>query len=594
MRDYDFVVIGSGIAGLTFALKAAKHGSVAVVTKRKGSDTNTARAQGGIACVTSDEDSFELHVRDTLEAGAGLCDEAVVRTIVTEGPDRIRELMALGLQFDEREVSGHRELDLGKEGGHSKRRVLHVRDVLEAGAGLCDEAVVRTIVTEGPDRIRELMALGLQFDEREVSGHRELDLGKEGGHSKRRVLHVRDVTGKEVEETLLRELDRQSRVELLENHMAVDLITAAKLGFATEDRCLGAYVLDETAGKVETIRADRIVLATGGCGKVYLYTTNPDIATGDGVAMAWRAGVEIANMEFIQFHPTCLFHPQAKSFLISEAVRGEGGILRNDRGEDFMKRYDARGSLAPRDIVARAIDSEMKRSGAKCAFLDITHRSPEFLRERFPHIYQTCLRFGIDMSKQPIPVVPAAHYQCGGIKTDVNGATSLSGLYTIGEVACTGLHGANRLASNSLLEGLVMAHRAAATAVHVESTSKRKIPLPEWKSGNVQDVDEMVVIYHNWDEIRRLMWDYVGIVRTDKRLQRASARLRNLQREIREFYWNFKVSVDLLELRNLATVAALIVDSALSRKESRGLHYTLDYPQADDREFRQDTLVRRN
>ena len=530
MRDYDFVVIGSGIAGLTFALKAAKHGSVAVVTKRKGSDTNTARAQGGIACVTSDEDSFELHVRDTLEAGAGLCDEAVVRTIVTEGPDRIRELMALGLQFDEREVSGHRELDLGKEGGHSKRRVLHVRDV----------------------------------------------------------------TGKEVEETLLRELDRQSRVELLENHMAVDLITAAKLGFATEDRCLGAYVLDETAGKVETIRADRIVLATGGCGKVYLYTTNPDIATGDGVAMAWRAGVEIANMEFIQFHPTCLFHPQAKSFLISEAVRGEGGILRNDRGEDFMKRYDARGSLAPRDIVARAIDSEMKRSGAKCAFLDITHRSPEFLRERFPHIYQTCLRFGIDMSKQPIPVVPAAHYQCGGIKTDVNGATSLSGLYTIGEVACTGLHGANRLASNSLLEGLVMAHRAAATAVHVESTSKRKIPLPEWKSGNVQDVDEMVVIYHNWDEIRRLMWDYVGIVRTDKRLQRASARLRNLQREIREFYWNFKVSVDLLELRNLATVAALIVDSALSRKESRGLHYTLDYPQADDREFRQDTLVRRN
>ena len=530
MRDYDFVVIGSGIAGLTFALKAAKHGSVAVVTKRKGSDTNTARAQGGIACVTSDEDSFELHVRDTLEAGAGLCDEAVVRTIVTEGPDRIRELMALGLQFDEREVSGHRELDLGKEGGHSKRRVLHVRDV----------------------------------------------------------------TGKEVEETLLRELDRQSRVELLENHMAVDLITAAKLGFATEDRCLGAYVLDETAGKVETIRADRIVLATGGCGKVYLYTTNPDIATGDGVAMAWRAGVEIANMEFIQFHPTCLFHPQAKSFLISEAVRGEGGILRNDRGEDFMKRYDARGSLAPRDIVARAIDSEMKRSGAKCAFLDITHRSPEFLRERFPHIYQTCLRFGIDMSKQPIPVVPAAHYQCGGTKTDVNGATSLSGLYTIGEVACTGLHGANRLASNSLLEGLVMSHRAAATAVHVESTSKRKIPLPEWKSGNVQDVDEMVVIYHNWDEIRRLMWDYVGIVRTDKRLQRASARLRNLQREIREFYWNFKVSVDLLELRNLATVAALIVDSALSRKESRGLHYTLDYPQADDREFRQDTLVRRN
>jgi L-aspartate oxidase len=529
VKAYDFVVIGSGIAGLSFALKAAKHGSVAVITKRKGADTNTAWAQGGIACVTSDEDSFELHVRDTLEAGAGLCNEAVVRMVVTEGPHRIGELMAIGLQFDEREISGYRELDLGKEGGHSKRRVLHVRDV----------------------------------------------------------------TGKEIEETLLRQVERESRVELLENHMAVDLITAAKLGFAAGDRCLGVYVLDETSGEVQTIRSDRIVLATGGCGKVYLYTTNPDIATGDGLAMAWRASVEIANMEFVQFHPTCLFHPQAKSFLISEAVRGEGGILRNDRGEDFMKRYDARGSLAPRDIVARAIDAEIKRSGARCAFLDITHKSPEFLRERFPHIYETCLRFGIDMSKQPIPVVPAAHYQCGGIRTDVNGATSLPGLCAIGEVACTGLHGANRLASNSLLEGLVMAHRAAAAAIEARSTSNRIIPLPEWKSGDVQDVDEMVVIYHNWDEIRRLMWDYVGIVRTDKRLQRASARLRNLQREIREFYWNFKISVDLLELRNLATVAALIVDSALSRKESRGLHYTLDYPETDDRQFRRDTLLRR-
>ena len=533
MKEYDFVVIGSGIAGLSFALKVAKHGSVAVVTKRKGADTNTAWAQGGISCVTSDEDSFGLHARDTIVAGAGLCDEAVVRTVVTEGPERIRELMQLGLQFDEREISGHRELDLGREGGHSKRRVLHVRDV----------------------------------------------------------------TGKEIEDTLLRELGRSRNggIELLENHMAVDLISAAKLGFAAQDRCLGVYVLDEATGEVETIRSDRIVFATGGCGKVYLYTTNPDIATGDGVAMAWRAGAEIANMEFIQFHPTCLFHPQAKSFLISEAVRGEGGILRNNRGEDFMKRYDAGGSLAPRDIVARAIDAEIKRSGAKCVFLDVTHKSPEFIRERFPHIYETCLRFGIDMSKQPIPVVPAAHYQCGGIKTDVDGATSLPGLYAIGEVACTGLHGANRLASNSLLEGLVVAHRAATTvSMHARSSSKQRISLPEWKSGNVQDVDEMVVIYHNWDEIRRLMWDYVGIVRTDKRLQRASARLRNLQREIREFYWNFKVSVDLLELRNLATVATLIVDSALSRKESRGLHYTLDYPHTEDRQFRADTLLSRS
>ena len=529
MKEYDFVVIGSGIAGLSFALKVAQHGSVAVITKRKGTDTNTAWAQGGIACVTSDEDSFELHVRDTLEAGAGLCDEAAVRTIVMEGPDRIRELMEFGLEFDEREVSGHRELDLGKEGGHSKRRVLHVQDV----------------------------------------------------------------TGKEIEDTLLRELGRQSHVELFENHMAVDLITAGKLGFATEDRCLGVYVLDERTGEVETIRSDRIVLATGGCGKVYLYSTNPDIATGDGVAMAWRAGAVIANMEFIQFHPTCLFHAKAKSFLISEALRGEGGILRNSRGEDFMKRYDPRGSLASRDIVARAIDAEIKRAGAKCVFLDITDKSPEFIRERFPHIYETCLGFGIDMSKQPIPVVPAAHYQCGGIKTDVNGATNLLGLYAIGEVACTGLHGANRLASNSLLEGLVVAHRAAASSVQAQKRSKQKILLPEWESGNVQNVDELVVIYHNWDEIRRLMWDYVGIVRTDKRLQRASARLRNLQREIREFYWNFKISVDLLELRNLATVAALIVDSALSRKESRGLHYTLDYPEAKDRQFKRETVLSR-
>ena len=369
MKEFDFVVVGSGIAGLSFALKAARHGSVAVITKRKGSDSNTAWAQGGIACVTSGEDSFELHVRDTLEAGAGLCDEQVVRTIVTEGPEAIRELQEIGVRFDEREVSGHREPDLGREGGHSKRRVLHVQDV----------------------------------------------------------------TGREIENALLAELKRASHVQLLENYMAVDLITAAKLGFAAEDRCLGLYALDESSGGVETIRSDRVVLATGGCGKVYLYTTNPTVATGDGVAIAWRAGATIANMEFIQFHPTCLFHSAARSFLISEAVRGEGGILRNTRGEDFMSGYHARGSLASRDVVARAIDAEIKRSGAQCVYLDITHQPAEFVQERFPHIFETLLKLGIDMSQQPIPVVPAAHYQCGGIKTDVNGAVLLA---SVGKSRC--------------------------------------------------------------------------------------------------------------------------------------------------------------
>src|ERR1700760_369461 len=530
MKQYDFVVVGSGIAGLSFALKAAEHGSVAVITKRKGADSNTAWAQGGIACVTSGEDSFELHVRDTLVAGAGLCNEEVVRTIVTEGPARIQELMELGLHFDERDVSGHRELDLGREGGHSKRRVLHVQDV----------------------------------------------------------------TGKEIERVLLRELHRHPQVELLENHMAVDLITAGKLGFAAEDRCLGVYVLDEKSGTVETIRADRIILATGGCGKVYLYTTNPDIATGDGVAIAWRAGAAVANMEFIQFHPTCLFHPEKKSFLISEAVRGEGGKLVDAAGQEFMQKYHRLGALAPRDIVARAIDAEMKRTGAKCMYIDITHKPAGFLRERFPNIYEICMGLGIDMTKQPIPIVPAAHYQCGGVRTDLEGATTLRGLFAVGEVACTGLHGANRLASNSLLEALVLAGRCAKALLKPKySKYHQAFALPEWRPGHAQDVDEVVVIYHNWDELRRLMWDYVGIVRTKKRLLRASTRLRNLQREIQEFYWDFRVTTDLLELRNLCTVASLIVDSALARNESRGLHFNLDYPTIDDPRFLKNTILRR-
>ena len=534
MKQFDFIIIGSGIAGLTFALGAAKHGRVAIVTKRARAESNTAWAQGGIASVTSTEDSFELHVKDTLDAGAGLCDEAVVRSIVSDGPARIRELIDFGVAFDEREL---------------------------------------------PD------------------GSHELDLAREGGHSKRRILHARDLTGREIERALLAAIERAPSVTVFENHIAVDLITLGKLGHASDDRCLGAYVLDEATGEVATLRSDRVVLATGGCGKVYLYTTNPSIATGDGVAMAWRAGARIANMEFIQFHPTCLFHPEARSFLISEAVRGEGARLIDAKGREFMAKYDARKELAPRDIVARAIDAEMKRTGARCVYLDITHQPADFVRERFPNIHETCLALGIDITRQPIPVVPAAHYQCGGVETDENGASSLCGLFAIGEVACTGLHGANRLASNSLLEACVLAHRCCAAIVEsapaLPGDAVTEPDIPEWTSGDAVDVDELVVIYHNWDEIRRLMWDYVGIVRTDKRLQRAAARLRNLEREIAEFYWGYKLTTDLLELRNLATVAALIVDSALLRKESRGLHFTLDHPATDPRLCRP-TVLRRS
>ncbi len=532
MKRFDFLVIGSGIAGLSFAIGAARHGTVALVTKRGRGASNTAWAQGGIASVTSTEDSFELHVRDTLEAGAGLCDEDVVRSIVTDGPARIQELVTLGVHFDERENGGTHEFDLGKEGGHSKRRILHSRDV----------------------------------------------------------------TGREIERALLAAVAQEKNILVLENHMAVDLITLGKLGYVSTDRCLGAYVLNEASGEVLTVRSDRVVLATGGCGRVYLYTTNPGIATGDGVAMAWRAGARIANMEFIQFHPTCLYHPQARNFLITEAIRGEGGRLVDAKGKAFMERYDARKDLAPRDIVARAIDAEMKRTGANCVYLDITHQPPEFVRERFPNIYENCLRLGIDITTQPIPVVPAAHYQCGGVETDENGASSLPGLHAIGEVACTGLHGANRLASNSLLEACVLAHRCLESLqkepAAESDTWLRDLELPAWKSGAAVDVDELVVIYHNWDEIRRLMWDYVGIVRTTKRLQRAATRLRNLEREIQEFYWGFKVTTDILELRNLCCVASLIVDCALLRKESRGLHYTLDYPEPNEA-MRRNSVLRR-
>jgi len=530
MKTFDYVVVGSGIAGLTFALKAADKGSVAIVTKKSRADSNTAWAQGGIACVTSSEDSIALHVRDTLVAGDGLCNEEVVRGIVSEGPERIAELISLGMHFDERTTPG---------------------------------------------------------------GVREPDLGREGGHSKRRILHAKDATGFEIEKTLLAAVAAHPNITVMENHMAVDLITTGKLGYAMQDSCVGLYVFNEATGQVETLRTDVTILATGGCGRVYLYTTNPDIATGDGVAMAWRAGATIANMEFMQFHPTCLYHPKAKSFLVTEAVRGEGGILTDEKGVCFMEKYDERLELAPRDIVARAIDAEMKRTGRPCVYLDISHKPAEFVRKRFPTIYETCLGLGIDITKQPIPVVPAAHYQCGGVKTDMNGETTFRGLYAVGESASTGLHGANRLASNSLLEALVMAHHAEAKASRNHHRQGIEVVLPEWRPGKVQNVDELVVIYHNWDEIRRLMWDYVGIVRTDKRLQRAATRLRNLQNEIQEFYWNFKITADLLELRNLSTVASLIVDCAISRKESRGLHYTLDYPCHDDVKYLRDTVIRR-
>ena len=513
IESCDFFVVGSGIAGLMSALYLAPHGRVLLVTKKKLDDCNTNRAQGGIACVMEAGDSFEQHVADTLIAGAGLCDEQVVRTIVSEGPARIADLEALGVRFNPR--------------------------------------------ADG------------------VPGY---DLGREGGHSQRRVLHAGDITGQRVESVLVDKILKHPNIQTLEYTMVIDLITTRWLKQPGDNRCAGAYVLDQNSGEIYAVRTPNTVLATGGCGKVYLYTCNPDIATGDGVALAWRAGAEIADMEFIQFHPTCLYHPQAKRFLISEAVRGEGAELVDAEGRPFMKKYDPRGALAPRDIVARAIDSEMKRTGAPYCCLDIRHKSEAYLKERFPNIYDTCFKFGIDMAKDLIPIVPSAHYCCGGIKATVDGVTSLPGLYAVGETACTGLHGANRLASNSLLEALVCAHETAARLVNDPQQLPEPIRIPDWQYGTAVASDETVMVAHNWMELRTCMWDYVGIVRTDKRLERARRRIRNLRREIREYYFDYLVTLDTLELRNLALVGELIVRSAMRRKESRGLHYTLDYP----------------
>ncbi|MCU0834204.1 MAG: L-aspartate oxidase [Chromatiaceae bacterium] len=515
--SFDVLIIGSGAAGLSLALRLDPRLSVALVSKRELTEGSTLYAQGGISAVLAANDSVESHVQDTLGAGAGLCDRRIVRLVVEQGPEAIRWLLDQGVRF--------------------------TRD-------------------EGAD---------------EAGGYH---LTREGGHSHRRVIHAADSTGRELETTLEGRVRERPKLRLFEHHIAVDLISTRKLGQGN-GRCVGAYLLDRKSGQVGTYRARFVVLATGGASKVYLYTSNPDVATGDGIAMAWRAGCRVANMEFMQFHPTCLYHAQAKSFLITEALRGEGARLLLPNGERFMARFDERAELAPRDIVARAIDHEMKRLGIDCVHLDISHRPADFVVSHFPTIHARCLELGIDITREPIPVVPAAHYTCGGVMVDERARTDLAGLYAVGETAYTGLHGANRMASNSLLECLVF---SALAARDIEAAAERWAAPPEapaWDESRVAEPDEDVVVSHNWDELRRFMWDYVGIVRTNKRLQRARRRVELLRQEIIEYYSNYRVSNDLLELRNLVEVADLIVQSALRRRESRGLHYTLSFPRRD-------------
>lgn len=508
MHNFDVLIIGSGLAGQSAALRLAKHKRVVLVSKRSLEDSASGWAQGGIAAVLDSKDSIEAHIQDTLVAGAWLNDESATRFVVENGRRAIEWLIEQGVPFTKDDSGYH--------------------------------------------------------------------LTREGGHSARRVIHVADATGSAVQDTLTKKVRANPNITVLESHIAIDLITGEKLGTG-ENRCFGAYVLDSRNGEVITIGAPNTLLATGGAGKVYLYTTNPDTSTGDGIAMAYRAGCRVANMEFIQFHPTCLYHPQAKSFLISEAVRGEGGLLRLPDGTRFMPEHDERAELAPRDIVARAIDFEMKKRGVDCVYLDISHKGEAFICEHFPNIHARCLELGIDIAREPIPVVPAAHYTCGGIVSSLTGQTDLAGLYVAGEASCTGLHGANRLASNSLLECLVFSE--AAVNDILQGTDGALPPLPHWDESRVTDADEEVVISHNWEELRRFMWDYVGIVRTTKRLKRAQHRIGLLTREIEEFYANFRVSHDLIELRNLVMTADLIVRCAMLRKESRGLHYSRDYPE---------------
>lgn len=516
MQQFDVLIIGSGLAGLTVALKVATDKKVCLVSKRRIDDSSSNWAQGGIAAVLTNDDSIEAHIQDTLVAGAGLCDGEVTRLVATHARETVEWLIAQGVPFTREE---------------------------------------------------------------DDSGYH---LTREGGHSHRRIIHAADATGHAVQKTLAEKVREHSNITLLENHIAVDLITSRKAGISLEQdpkasgECLGAYVLDNTTGDVLTIGAQQTVLATGGAGKVYLYTTNPDVSTGDGVAMAWRVGCRVANMEFVQFHPTCLYHPLAKSFLISEAVRGEGGILKLPDGTRFMAEHDTRGELAPRDVVARAIDFEMKKRGLDCVYLDISHQPADFILSHFPTIYRRCMELGIDITREPIPVVPAAHYTCGGVMTDHIGRTDLPRLYAIGETACTGLHGANRLASNSLLECMVFG-QAAAQDILAQAPNP-EIMLPYWDESRVTDADEEIIITHNWNELRRFMWNYVGIVRTNKRLTRAMHRIQLLRNEVHEFYSNFRISNNLIELRNLLQVAELIVKSAMERHESRGLHYSKDYP----------------